>query len=391
MLLDRAQMRQQSRGERIAIGKTEKAGELTERPGVGGERVRLFIGQHLQAMLDAAQEFVSRRQRVARRGVDPAAGGERGKRGDGLAAPQCGVSPAGDELLGLHEKLDLADAAAAELDVVAFDGNFAMPAVGMNLLLHGVDVGDRGVIEEFAPDEGRKVAEEFFAGSDIAGTRPRLDQRRSLPVLATAFVIIERGFGGDGDLSGGWIGAKPQIDAEDVAVVGALLQKLHQAAGQPHKKRRRLDVRHQRRRRAIEKHHEVDVAGEVQLVAAHFAHRQHDVAGTRFGILRIGRTELFARSGLAKEVAHGQAERRLGDFGERRGDARERPHATDIGKRDEKRGFRFHAAQNAHQGRQGARRRRGFARVGSERGKFLFRIVAEKAKRARRIGLDQIP
>ena len=90
MLLDRAQMRQQSRGERIAIGKTEKAGELTERPGVGGERVRLFVGQHLQAMLDAAQEFVSRRQRVARRGVDPAAGGERGKRGDGLAAPQCG-------------------------------------------------------------------------------------------------------------------------------------------------------------------------------------------------------------------------------------------------------------------------------------------------------------
>jgi hypothetical protein len=67
------------------------------------------------------------------------------------------------------------------------------------------------------------------------------------------------------------------------------------------------------------------------------------------------------------------------------------PHATDIGKRDEKRGFRFHAAQNAHQGRRGARRRRGFARVGSERGKFLFRIVAEKAKRARRIGLDQIP
>jgi len=391
MLLDRAQMRQQSRGECVTVGEPEKARKPAERFGVGGKRVRLLVGQHLQAMLDPAQEFISRRQGVARRGIDPAAGGERGKRGDRLAAAQVGISPAGDELLGLHEKLDLADAAAAELDVVAFDGDFAMAAVGVDLLLHGVNIGDRGVIEEFAPDEWRQVAQKLFAGGDIAGAGPRLDQRRALPVLATAFVIIERGFRGDRDLRGGRVGAKPQIDAKDIAVGRALLQKLHQIARQPHEKRRRLDVGRQRRRGVIEKHHEVDVAGEVQLIAAHFAHRQHDVAGTRFGVLRIARTEFFAHNRLAEQVADGKAERRLGDFGQRRRHARDRPNAADIGERDQERRVRFHAAQDAHQDSRAARWRSGFARVVDKRRKLLLRIAAKEGKRARRIGLEEFP
>ena len=57
------------------------------------------------------------------------------------------------------EKFDLADAAASELDVVALDRDLAMAAIGVDLALHGVDVGDRGEIEIFAPDEGRKSRE----------------------------------------------------------------------------------------------------------------------------------------------------------------------------------------------------------------------------------------
>ena len=81
------------------------------------------------------------------------------------------MAAAGDELLGLDEELDLADAAAAELDVVAFDRDLAMAAIGVDLPLHRVDVGDRGEIEIFAPDEGREVAEQRFAGRDVAGAR----------------------------------------------------------------------------------------------------------------------------------------------------------------------------------------------------------------------------
>ena len=66
------------------------------------------------------------------------------------------VAAAGDELLGLHEELDLADAAAAELDVVAGDRDLAVAAIGVDLPLDRVDVGDRGEVEIFAPDEGRE-------------------------------------------------------------------------------------------------------------------------------------------------------------------------------------------------------------------------------------------
>ncbi len=76
------------------------------------------------------------------------------------------MTSAGNELLRLHEELDLADAAAAELDIVPFNRDFAVPPVGVDLLLHRVDIGDRGVIEILAPDEGRELAQESFPGNE---------------------------------------------------------------------------------------------------------------------------------------------------------------------------------------------------------------------------------
>ena len=138
------------------------------------------------------------------------------------------MAAAGDELLGLHEELDLADAAAAELDVVALDRDLAVTAIGVDLPLHRVDVGDGGEVEIFAPDEGRELREQCLAGGDIAGAGPRLDHRGAFPVLPAALVVVERRRGRDRDLGRGRIGTQPQIGAEDVAVGGALLQELHQ-------------------------------------------------------------------------------------------------------------------------------------------------------------------
>src|SRR5208282_1063275 len=111
-------MREKNFGEIVAILAAEKPGKMAERIGIGRQRVGLLIGHHLQAMLDAAQKIISRRELIARGGVDPAAGGERGKRRHGLAAAQFAMAAAGDELLRLRKKLDLANAAAAQLDVV---------------------------------------------------------------------------------------------------------------------------------------------------------------------------------------------------------------------------------------------------------------------------------
>ncbi len=83
MGFDLAQMREQNRGKGIAAAEAEKAGEGFQRPGIGRQRVGLLVGHHLQPVLDAAQEIVSRSKLVARGGVDPAVGSQYGQHGDG--------------------------------------------------------------------------------------------------------------------------------------------------------------------------------------------------------------------------------------------------------------------------------------------------------------------
>ena len=117
---------------------------------------------------------------------------------------------AGDQLLRLREELDVANAAAAELDVVAGDGDLAVALMRMHAPLHGVNVGDGGEVEIFPPDEGRELAEEVLAGVDVAGDDARLDQRGALPVLAEALVVGEAGVGGERDLRSAGIRPEPR-------------------------------------------------------------------------------------------------------------------------------------------------------------------------------------
>ena len=169
-----AQMAEQRLGECVAILEAGKAREALEAVAVGRQRMGLVVGDHLQAVLDRAQKQIGGFEVGAGVGADPAALGERGQRRQRLAAAQFGMPAAGDELLGLHEELDLADAAAAELDVVAFDRDVLVAAIGVDLPLHRLDVGDRGEVEILAPDEGRRAA----AGSP---RRPRCRRRRRAP------------------------------------------------------------------------------------------------------------------------------------------------------------------------------------------------------------------
>src|SRR4029079_5324788 len=99
------------------------------------------------------------------------------------------VAPSGYRLLCLREELDIADAAAAKLDVVPADRDGAVTLIGMHTPLHRVDIGDGRVIEIFAPDERRKLAQELLARHGIARGDARFDQGRALPILAETFVI----------------------------------------------------------------------------------------------------------------------------------------------------------------------------------------------------------
>src|SRR5215475_11210101 len=104
-------------------------------------------------MLDMAQVAVGRGQVVGRRAAGTAERDQLLDRGDGPAQAQIRTAAAPDQLLGLGEELDLADAAAADLDVVAADRDLALAAISLHLPLHVMDVGQRGEIEMLAPDE----------------------------------------------------------------------------------------------------------------------------------------------------------------------------------------------------------------------------------------------
>ena len=138
------------------------------------------------------------------------------------------AAAAEDQLLGLHEKLDLADAAAPQFDVMAGDRDLGMALGRVNLPLHRMDVGDGRVIEIFAPDEGGHLAEEVEAQRKIARHRARLDHGGALPVLAERLVIMPRGVERDGGGGRAGIGPQAQVDAQHIAVAGALLQQLDQ-------------------------------------------------------------------------------------------------------------------------------------------------------------------
>src|SRR5581483_6838432 len=109
--------------------------------------------------------------------------------------PELGRPAACDQLLGLHEEFDLANTAAAKLDVMAFDGDFIVTAKSVHLPLHGMHVGDRRMIEIATPHERENLAQETLACFQVTCRRTRLDEHRALPCLPFALVIGKSGVG----------------------------------------------------------------------------------------------------------------------------------------------------------------------------------------------------
>src|SRR5690606_10814313 len=138
--------------------------------------------QHLQPMLHHAQENVGLVELDTYRLVDPAARDQSLQHRPGPRAAQRRVASPGNELLRLGEELYLADAAAAALDVVSEHADGRYSAMRLHLALDGMDVGDRRVVEVFAPYERRQLVQEGAPGLLVSGADARLDEGRALPV-----------------------------------------------------------------------------------------------------------------------------------------------------------------------------------------------------------------
>ena len=132
------------RRERRRRGVAAEAGEAFQRLLSSGDRVRLRVVEHLQAVLDAAQKGVGGGEVVGGVAADEALQPQAPQHRHGARTAQHRPLAAEDQLLGLHEELDVADAAAAELDVVAADGDLAAALGRVDLALHRVNVSDGG-------------------------------------------------------------------------------------------------------------------------------------------------------------------------------------------------------------------------------------------------------
>src|SRR5437588_4528688 len=113
-----AQVAEQCIGKVFAAGEAAKPRKIFKPRSIARHRMGLLVRNHLQAVLDLSQEPVGGAEIGVRLGIDPTAAMQRIERGQRRSRAQLGMTSSCDELLCLDEELDLADAAAAKLDVV---------------------------------------------------------------------------------------------------------------------------------------------------------------------------------------------------------------------------------------------------------------------------------
>ena len=301
-------------GERIRIGKAGKRSDPTQLLRLVRQNVGLLVTDHLQAVLDTTQEEIGFAEIFRRSRLDPGASRQFRQGFDRAARPQLGMPAAGNELLGLREELDVTDAAAPKLDVVAGDGDRVVAFMGMHAPLHGVDIGDRREVEIFAPYEGFELTQELLSGLDIAGNNARLDQGGAFPILPKALVIGQPGVGRKRHLRRARVRPQPQIGPENIAVAGMLLKESHQLARHPHEEGGWFDAWRELSPVGVVEHDDVDVAGIVELLTAELTHGDDEIAlgghcrraADLSGSVRLAKQKLDGLiDGSVRGVAHG--------------------------------------------------------------------------------------
>ena len=94
----------------------------------------MLVLNHLQTVFERAQPVIADPHDLRVFGGDDARLGKSIQAGAGAAQAQCGVAAAMDELVGLGEEFDLADAAAPALEIIA----------GADGLTCGIVIADAG-------------------------------------------------------------------------------------------------------------------------------------------------------------------------------------------------------------------------------------------------------
>ncbi len=253
-----------------------QVGQAREALRVARQEVGLGIADHLQSVLDLAEEFVVAAQGVGLVLTDPARGRQ------ALQALQClphakrRIPPSGNELAGLREELDLADAAGPQLDVSLLERGPVGCLVVADSQSHFMRVADRYEIEMAAPYERPQPFEEALARCDVARHGSRLDPDRTFPGAAERLVVVLGRIHRETDRRHRRIRPEPQIRPEDVAVRRDVVQKRTHAPRGPDERGAAVGIGVGRVPSLVEEANEIDVGRVVQLARTHLPHREDD-------------------------------------------------------------------------------------------------------------------
>ena len=331
-------------------------------------------------MLQPPQDHVRLGQLVAVAAGDQACIKQAVERLHRAAHAQVGIAAAVQELQGLYEELDLADAAAAELEIDARRaGGFLL---GARLeLAHLVDGLEVEVLAEHERDE---PAQRFLAGVQIARDRAGLEQREAFPGGALGLVIELEAADGVDDGSAAPLGPQIEVDAEDESAFRRRARRAHRCrdgfreAGIEGEVIDRIGAL--RPSILVIDVEDVCVGGEVQLLASQLSHPED--AETRRTAGAAVRRRPVQRAEPAVVELHRRLERALGK-------AREIPrHVRDGAAREIVEGDPQHL--DLLVGAQPARKRdRVFAARGAQRsGPFREAARGEQIEEARAGGDD---
>src|SRR5690606_18444814 len=199
-----------------AIRETHQAGQPLQGGGLLGQRVRLALLVHLKAVFDIAQEPVGLLQHGAALLRQDAVAGQLAEGDERLMGLQEGVPPAVKDLERLRHKLDLAYAAAPELDVavhLAGADDLALdPPFHLGHLL------EQALAEEPRIAEGMNDLEELPGQRRIARDAARLEEHHSLPRLAPFGVKVLVAVEGTGERARVALRAEAHVDAQPAAL-----------------------------------------------------------------------------------------------------------------------------------------------------------------------------
>ncbi len=307
-------MRLQGDRQRVPVSETEPERQSFAILRVRRQALGLGVAQHLQPVLQQAQEAVGIEQRRARLGGQMPGIAQGSQRRLQTTFAQRGLAATADQLQRLGEEFDLADAARAALEII---GHVATRDLGGDAGLHLAQAVERAVVEIAPVDERPQRVEEARAGVEIARHRPRLLPGVALPVAALALEVLLHRRETQGDAPGVAERPQAQVDAVAEALRRGLVQQLRQLLAEPGE-----IVLGRQRARAVALAvagvgvDEVDIGAEVELTAAELAQREHHQSHRRaVGVadaaetpreLGLQRVQRAAQAGFGQRAGPGE-------------------------------------------------------------------------------------